>query len=134
MPGAPYDKSTRNQNPPAQTIPRLIRPGFVSTTLTKYYEATNQNIESYCSLILSEVSGDIPVDPDEVVARVDIAIVAIGETPGPEDYLGKGIPLVGNEVLKFMGERFLIPAFGQLWLRSDTADTVTAYIHVDEFI
>lgn len=133
MPGDSYDKSTRNQNPPAQTVPRLYRPGFISTSLFKY--ATNPaNIEGYCSLIIAEVSGVIPEDPDEVVARVDVAIVASGETPGPEDYIGRGVPLVGNEVLKFMGERFLLPAYGELYLRSDTADTLTAYIHVDQFV
>lgn len=133
MPGDSYDKSTRNQNPPAQTVPRLWRPGFIATTLTKY--ANNPaNIEGYCSLIIAEVSGVIPEDPDEVVARVDVAIVALGETPGNEDYIGRGVPLVGNEVLKFMGEKFLLPAYGELWLRSDTGSTLTAYIHIDQFV
>lgn len=128
-----YDKSTRNQNPPAQTIPRLYRPGFVATSLTKYV-TNSANIEAYCSIILAEVSGAIPSEPDAIVARFDIAVVQIGETPGPEDYIARGVPLVGNEAIEYMGGKFLLPHEGELWLRSNVADTVTAYIRLDQFV
>lgn len=133
MPGANYDKSTRNLGPPAQTIPRLYRPGFIANTLTKYY--TNSGpLEGYVRLMLCEVTGVIPTDPDAVKTRVDIAIVSVGEVPGNEDYIARGLPLVGNEVLEFMGGELLMPAAGELWLACSAANTVTAYIQAREFV